>query len=196
MTRQDRHDLYLCGLIDGADAERYETLISRRPDLAAELQARLAAEGPWEVERVRRARALLAVTEAFFNANESSGLDLLTVAQSRLGEREEVRRLVMRLVIQATTAGCEAVEVRCEGNQYVITTVRGGEATTLERGAGRLHRPLVDELRRLAGLAGGPGLGEEWGVWGVMRDGVRYRCTATFLTTRDGETVHLVVTPT
>lgn len=167
-----RHERYLLGLMDPAEQERYEEMVSRRPELAQALRGSLGNEELWEKVQVERARALLAVGDAFAELPAAGTprprLDLLA-------EREVVAELLGRPISEATTrrmandllasairGGFELVELRIDAGQGVAAGQRAGGEEVLVTYPPPMYRALLARLRLMAGLpldAAGPQLG-------------------------------------
>lgn len=201
MPGADENKLYLLDLLTATDQARFEARVAASPEAAAALRAALAELGP-EVELAGRARALLAVSEAFagqptLDSRPSLRLDLRPAPRLEAdpdATHPEVVRIVNTVVVRALREGVEMLEVVLEAPDVVVYVVRDGRRQEFLRGPGRLQAALVARLKIMANVDPARIDVAQHGRIALHHDRRNFDIAATFEPVEAGERVTLVIT--
>lgn len=211
MDELDRHQRYLRGFMTRTEQEQYENWVSRRPDVAESLQAALNDGTVWDPEMTGRARAILALQEAFLEVFDDSAAVAPTVVRIDLlpgylyglpvrpgspavaAEQPEVVRIVNTVIVRAIKDHAVVVEIRPEPNEVVIDTFDGDAHTEMLRGPIHVLPSLVARLKIMAKVDPETSDLAQHGRITIRHDRHDYSVEATFEPGELGETVTLAI---
>ncbi len=211
MTELDRHQRYLRGFMTRTEQEQYENWVSRRPDVAEALQLALGDGLSWDPEMAGRARAILALQEAFLEVFDEDPATSPTVIRIDLlprylfglpvrhgsplvaAEQPEVVRIVNTVIVRAIKQNVEVVEIRPEVDELVIDTFDGLSRHEMLRGPIHVLPSLVARLKIMANVNPAACDVAQHGRIAIKHDRREYSVEATFEPGEGGETVTLAI---
>lgn len=211
MDELDRHQRYLRGFMTRTEQEQYENWVSRRADVAESLQAALHDGTVWDPEMAGRARAILALQDAFLEVFDDQapaapavvridllprylfGLPVRPGSPIVAAEQPEVVRIVNTVLVRAIRDQALVIEIRPEGRELVIDTFDGDASHEMLRGPIHVLPPVVARLKIMASVDPATDDVAQHGRISVKHDRREYSVEATFEPGEDGETVTLAI---
>lgn len=175
MPYRDKIRSYLRGELSGLESGRLESALTRRPGWLGELAAAIEEGLDWHPDMVARARALMAVQEAFAGVEQPADqrpgvrLDFLRhVADDddqpdpRLAtiEHAAVIRVTNSLLSRAVRESADVVELRPTGTGSTVLAVVDSQRLVWMTLPGAIHAQVAARLKAMAGVdTGGHGAG-------------------------------------